>query len=222
MEVNPGICKLYEQNLQYFARKNIPMSCYRPIAPNLKDRIKEVEWEDLDPDVYSGLLRAIVIQYQYLSKASDVTIEENLGRARDGIARKIRVFRRAKLYLAGQIRLNEGRTEPEPYWIVQYGFDVISPDNPDPFYRCEQIRGGFDWLEADLSLYIASALSKTLIKTLSRVVWPSNKGQYLREIDGILFVENIDRRGWVELNVIDTNVPLTDTVCVFDFKKSSR
>ena len=73
MPVDPKICKCYEKNLRYFARRNTPMSCERPVAPCLKNRIKKVEWEDLDPDQYPDLFRAIAlcrVSYLILRKLS--------------------------------------------------------------------------------------------------------------------------------------------------------
>ncbi|HTY21758.1 MAG TPA: lysozyme inhibitor LprI family protein, partial [Desulfomonilaceae bacterium] len=103
--VDPEICKLYEKNLRYFAKRNTPMSCNRPIAPHLKDRIKEVEWEDLDPDKYPDLLRAIATFNDYLLDPGEDKIQRHLTYVRADIANKVRVFRRAKLSLVGRTQV---------------------------------------------------------------------------------------------------------------------
>src|SRR5258706_7060156 len=42
-----GACDLYLENLRYFARTNMALSCERPIAPRFQDRIRQIEWQDL-------------------------------------------------------------------------------------------------------------------------------------------------------------------------------
>ena len=118
MPVDPKICKCYEKNLRYFARRNTPMSCERPIAPCLKNRIKKVEWEDLDPDQYPGLFRAIATSGHYSPGTDEAIIERDLKSVRERIANKVWVFRRAKLSLVGRIRYQAYSADPEPYWIV--------------------------------------------------------------------------------------------------------
>ncbi len=75
------------------------MSCSRPIAPHLKDRIKEVEWEDLDPDkclLYFALL--LLLAHTRPASEEDI-MERDLKNIRAWIADKVWVFRRAKLSL---------------------------------------------------------------------------------------------------------------------------
>jgi hypothetical protein len=128
MPVDPKICRCYEKNLRYFARRNTPMSCERPIAPHLKERIKEVEWEDLDPDQYPDLFRAIATSGHYSPGTDEAIIERDLKNIRAWIADKVWVFRRAKLSLVGRIQSQAYSAPPEAYWIVQYGPNDISPD----------------------------------------------------------------------------------------------
>lgn len=224
IDVDPNICKLYEENLQYFARKNIPMSCYRPIAPQLKNRIKEVEWEDLDPNKYPDLFRAIVVKNHYLDidKKGEEEIQKSVKYDLGQVEKKIMVFRRAKLSLTGHIRVSDPGAAPEAYWIVQFGFSN-SQDNPDKFYRCTPTRGGIpSQLEYKLHLYIVSEAKKEVAKKLFTTTHPSTEGQSLRLIDGRLFIENINQWAAIELNEVDTNMPMADTVCRFIFKKSSK
>jgi uncharacterized protein YecT (DUF1311 family) len=216
--VDPKICRCYEENLRYFAKRNTPMSCERPIAPHLKDRIKEVEWEDLDPDQYPDLFRSIATS-GYLPDTSEDIIERDLKDIRAGIADKIRVFRRAKLSLVGRTQVPEYTAEPEPYWIVQYGPNDISPNNPYEPWRCESQRGG--GIRSNLNLYVVSEARHELTNQLSvSRSRPSSEGQHLRIIDNQLFVENIRLGAWIELNEVDTAVPSGDTMCVFQFKRS--
>jgi hypothetical protein len=221
IDVDPKICKLYEENLQYYASRNTPMSCYRPIAPHLKDRIKDVEWEDIDPDRYPDLFRTIVIRDQYLVKKSKEVIQQSVNYYRKEIAKKVRVFRRAKLSLVGRIHVDAPSAEPEPYWIVQYGVNDISSNNPEELWRCKPNRGGgFD--VSNLSLYIVSETKLEVLSILGTVRNPSREGQLLRLIDDRLFVENVHAKAWIELNEVKTAMPMTDTVCNFEFKKSSN
>jgi uncharacterized protein YecT (DUF1311 family) len=217
--VDPKICECYEKNLRYFAKRNTPMSCERPIAPFLKDRIKKVEWEDLDPDKYPDLFRAITVDYSYLTGKSEDIIERDLTFNREDIAKKVRVFRRAKLSLVGRIRYQAYSADPEPYWIVQYGVNDVSPNNPKELWRCEPKRGGGRASLPNLELYIVSEAKHEFTKQLfSRRI--STEGQHLRIIDDRLFVENIDSEGSIELNEVDTAMARGGTICIFQFKKS--
>jgi hypothetical protein len=215
---DPKICKVYGENLRYFAARNTPMSCNRPIASHLKDRIKEVEWEDLDPDQFPDLFRAVVTLNKYLPGTGEDIIQRDLKFARADVANKVRVFRRAKLSLVGRIRVYEN-SAPEPYWIVQYGANDISPNNPDSFFKCSPTRGSGK--ESNLQLYIVSEKKKELMKELFVTVGrPSTEGQHLRIIDNRLFVENIRPGAWIELSEVDADLAAGFTVCIFEFKKS--
>lgn len=216
--VDPEICKLYEANLQYFARLNTPMSCSRPIAPQFAKQIKEIEWADIDINHYPDLFRDVVISNQYLADKNADLIRKEIELAAEDVRKGVRVFRRARLSLAGRIHPGV-RSDPEPYWIVQYGLYDTSPKNPDEFYRCTPGRGGIRG--RGLHLYIVSEMTLRMTSTLGTVRRPSSYGQHIREIDNRLFVENIDPEAWIELNEIDATQPLTDTVCVFQFKKST-
>lgn len=218
--VDPKICKLYEENLQYFARKNTPLSCYRPIAPHLNDRIKEVEWEDLDPDRYPAIFRSVIVEDEYLaiSKKGEDVIQESLKYARENVAKKISVFRRANKLppLIGRIRVSEPRAKPEPYWIVQYGPDDISESNPLKVYRCIPARDG--GRQSSLHLYVVSEAKQEVAHPLYYTRYPTHEGQYLRMIDGRLFVENI-RPGRISLDEVEIESAFRDRVCNFRFKK---
>jgi hypothetical protein len=216
---DPKICKVYEENLRYFAKRNRPMSCNRPIAPHLEDRIKEVKWEDLDPDQYPELFRAIVTCNRYLTGTGEDVIQRDLKYVRADIANKVKVFRRAKLSLVGRIQVQAYSAPPEPYWIVQYGANDMSPNNPNSFYKCTPTRGGGK--QSNLHLYIVSEekheLTTELFVSIGR---PSTEGQHLRIIDNRLFVENIHPGAWIELDEVDTAIPAGVTACMFQFQKS--
>jgi hypothetical protein len=217
MPVDPKICKCYERNLRYFARRNTPMSCNRPIAPFLKDRIKEVEWEDLDPERYPDLFRAIATDGKYLPGTGEDIIERNLKLNRASVANRVWVFRRAKLSLFGRTQVQAYSADPEPYWIVQYGVNDISPTNPKDVWRCKPRRGGGK--KSSLQLYIVSEPKHELTKRLFTSN-NSTQGQHLIIIDNRLFVENITPKAWIQLNEVDTAITGGGTVCLFQFKKS--
>jgi hypothetical protein len=216
--VDPKICKVYEENLRYFAKRNVPMSCRRPIAPHLKDRIKEVEWEDINPDQYPDLFRAIVTYNKHLPKTSEDIILRDIKFIRSEVENKVRVFRRAKLQLTGRINVQAYSAEPEPYWIIQYGVNDISSNNLDKISKCKICRGG--GIESDLNLYIVSETKKELTKGLPKLNHYTNEGQNLITIDGRLFVENIHPKAWIELNEVGTELADSCTVCIFKFKKT--
>lgn len=156
------VCGLYLQNLQYFARRKLPMSCGQPIAPSLKGKLEIVEWEDLDPEKYPKLFKEMVRMLDAGSRQPIVTDKELAGR-RDEVRKKEYLFRRAKITLLAHpkilddfdsslsqwarnyVKQYQNSTPPElRLTIVQYGADINSPDNPNKAWRCDvnQIRGG--------------------------------------------------------------------------------
>lgn len=219
--VDPSICKLYEQNLRYFARKNIPMSCSRPIAPQFKSKIKDVDWEDLDPGKYPELLYAIVTKNRnYFIGKSEELIQRDLASIRREIKLGIYAFRRAKLSLAGRLTFGQPNSPIEPYWIVQYGVNRFSVTNPEEVFRCEPRRGGVHFASTP-DLYVVSADTMQLIGTIGVTRFPSSEGQHIKLINGKIFVENLFPSGRIELNQVDEAIPMTDTVCKFEFTKST-
>ncbi len=231
LPVDPTICKVYEQNLRYFAQQNVPMSCERPIAPQFKDRIQAIEWENLDPARYPALFLAIAAKRNYLPpqqiEAAKKDPQAWIASVKDDFATGINVFRRAMIEppLVGEVRRGkDGRSLPAaPFWIIQFGYNDMSPDNPDEFWRCKPKRGErLQYsMSSSLHLYLASEdLSELLEKFSADVTHPSSEGQHLRRIDGRLFIENIFGDDWISLSEIVTEPPLADAVCNFKFTKT--
>lgn len=105
------VCSLYLQNLQYFARRNEPLSCGQPIAPMLKDKIKPAEWENLDPEKHLDLYKAIVREaWANPGEFSQKELEHAWRDIKEGSV----VFRRLKFDLKGSPGVEEGSNQPLP------------------------------------------------------------------------------------------------------------
>lgn len=50
VKYDPKVCQLYLENLNHLVKKNVSLQCGRPIAPHLRKRIQELEWEDIEPE----------------------------------------------------------------------------------------------------------------------------------------------------------------------------
>jgi len=216
---DPRVCGIYLENLRYFAQRNTPMSCERPIAPHLQDRIQKVEWENLDPDGYPELYRAVALRF--LGK--DVS-QGAMNKVSGEIRRGAYVFRRAKLDLIGYPGYEDhgGITpRPERFHIVQFGRNVIDPDNPDRLSRCTLQRGGpIREAPGDLQLYVVRQDLKFVIGRLSEP-HSTTTGEHMRLINGRPYVETINTRGNIELMQIRLALPvMLEPVCFFWFKKS--
>lgn len=202
IEPDPEVCKLYEENLNYFAYQNVPMSCNRPIAPQFKDRIKEVEWEDLKPADYPELFRQLVL---YMSGGRDKS-PDDLKRHEATVATREYVFRRAKLELSGELQWEGpiyGLSHPQQYYsgkyyIVQYGSN--STDTQNPVEPCKPVRGNISLYDTerrwndyarDLWMYKVNVSMDAVIGTLGGVM-RGEQGEHMRLIDGKPFVEKND------------------------------
>jgi hypothetical protein len=223
---DPKVCDVYVQNLRYFARRDTAMSCERPIAPFLRNRIQQIEWEDLDPGRYPELLRAVVSRYQHWQTRAPKDEEQELRRITEAIGTKEYAFRRAKLKLQGATMLRS--TNRSPYLdrtqhYLQFGPNLTDPQSPDSLSRCEPRRGGPPreiW--SLLRLYLVS-------EDLKRVLWdvtnPHNgsSGEALRLIDGRPYVETANTRGNIQLLEINRDDPSNlDAVCLFLFNSAKR
>src|SRR5438552_2028934 len=142
---DPAVCGLYLENLRYFARRNTPLSCERPIAPHLKDRIQKVEWEDLNPTDYPDLFQALVTKRRRAMGNDTPPIDKLPSGAVSQVAQKIDVSRRAKLPLIGYPYYDIPGKPPavrQALWYVQFGLNTADSENPNPAFRCKPIRGG--------------------------------------------------------------------------------
>ena len=55
---DPSVCVLWGKNLNYFAKRNAPLSCERPIAPKFSE-LSRPNWRKLDPRQHIDLLRKL-------------------------------------------------------------------------------------------------------------------------------------------------------------------
>ena len=218
--LDQSVCKTYLENLRYFARRNAPMSCERPVASPLADRIKKIEWEDLDPDRHPELFRALVL---HRSGGQD-TSQQTLNLRAEEIRKKHDVFRRAIGVFEG-FPAFEYQTAPksrsEKFQIVQYGQNVLDPNNPHPVWRCKPRRGGpQNDATGFLHLYMAT---EDLSKLIGRLYEPANgtSGEYIRTIDGRPYIETVLQNGNINLLQLRSSFPAgLESVCFYEFKNS--
>lgn len=221
------VCSLYLQNLQYFARRNDPMSCGQPIAPMLKDKIKKVEWENLDPEKYPDLFKAIVKVTRTRDKEPS---NEELNGRRLEIREGGVVFRRLKFDLKGSPGVEEGSNRPLPeadLSVIQYGYDVTRPDNPQTTWRCHPLKGRImpSYTEqTELHLFIVAKDLSHIFDSLRD--WRGYSGQNLWLINERVYGEFYDELANVkltELRKTDFGSQLVlEPVCLYHFKNTSH
>lgn len=224
---DPVACKVYEENLRYFAARNVPMSCNRPISPRLKAKISRVQWENLKPKDYPALFRQVVL---LMSLGHDKTQKDLKARA-EMVKTGEYIFRRAKLSLSG---VPKGQTSvfglPDrsreaftgTFYLVQYGGNVT--DTGRPHNPCKPVRGNWPWDDPTgrMNIYVVNAAMNEVIKPL-RTYNRGQQGEHMRLIDGKPYVEGILPDGTIRLFRVslDKDVFL-EQVCQFQFKRSQR
>jgi hypothetical protein len=222
---DPGVCSIYLKNLNYFAHRNVPMSCERSIAPSLEKLIQRPEWQDLDPHEYPELLRDVVAKADFWTDAPPDQTLDSVGQQ---IKRKVIVFRRLrwqlKGVLPGQANQQDIVSSPDQiFHIVQYGFNVVDTTNHDPTYRCAPHRGG-PLIDAQtyLKLFI---VDESLQRVINRLYEPLNgdSGSHVVAIRGRLYVEGINSLGNIDLKQLQLYPAVAlDSVCFYHFVDSSH
>lgn len=239
-ENTDDVCGVYLQNLQYFAKHALPMSCGQPITPSLKDKLEKVEWEDIDPEKFPVLFREVV--ETRLSKDKVVTDDE-IRLLRNKVTSKEYVFRRARVTLIGHpdtevrsslsqwakdyVNQYQGRSVPElKLTIVQFGANINDPDNPNEGLRCnlEQVRGG--WYFSDKPSFMLVTDNLSHLYEYIQVV-RGEIPQYLWRINGRLYGEGLGG-GDIYLSEFGDAVKkdnldrfFFEPVCLFHYKQNS-
>ena len=206
---DPDVCDTYLRNLSYFARQDVPMSCSRPVAPQLRDKIQPVKWTALAPEEHRDLFRALVARASgWERRAPTPEVEETtLRHAREAVSRGAYAFRMATVRARRSITL------------VQFGPDTSNPENPDLVWRCTPRRGGPSreaWTY--LRTYVVSEDLRTLHGTLAALENGSS-AEALRVIRGRPYAETVVPNGNVLLlEVHDAPAVMLRPVCRFLFK----
>ncbi len=219
-----AVCDLYLENLRYFARTNMALSCERPIAPRFQDRIRQIEWQDLKPADYSELFRSIVAkQYSWRSNPPKDEKAALIWYA-DAVVRGEYVFRRAKFALKGYPDFSSpSTTSPaaQTFSYVQFGSNTADRFNPSAVWRCEPRRGGpLREIWSSLKLYLVSEDLKTLFRDVV-ILANGGSGEALRLINEHPYVEGALRNGNIRLMRINREYPgMLEPVCFYRFKKS--
>jgi hypothetical protein len=216
---DPAACDLYLRSLQYSARRNLPMSCDRPVAPLLLDKISRVTWEDLDPDKYPELFRALVAKKR-LSWPNPATAAE-VDWQRGFLMQKEFVFQRAKLPLVGRPNF-EGEnksTEVRTFWLVRYGPNTVSVGKR--LFHCTPTRGGFQEVDFPL-VYLATEDLGRLYGNL--VSFADGEGpRSLLIINGRPYVEEILYDGDIRLSDLLLEFPvILKPACLYHYKRSRK
>ncbi|MES2365693.1 MAG: hypothetical protein V4563_07370 [Pseudomonadota bacterium] len=222
---DPKVCALYLQNLRYFASHNLPMSCGQPVAPYLTNKIKPVQWENLDPEKYPDLFKAVAAKV-FPPRSSDskpYPSETQLLLERERVRKGVMVFRRAKLNLKGYLAFPPTNLPSEKtYQIVQFGFNVTDPANPEPRMRCEQRVGRVlpAIHENELSFFIVSKNLSELYGELYDLQLGYQSYVNLWLINGQPYGEQYDDKGSVLLSELESKTIVhLERVCLFHYKK---
>ncbi len=228
---DPEVCKTYLRNLRYFAKKNTPMSCVRPIAPSLKNQIQAIEWEDLDPIKHQGLLAAIIQKQELLFDRSP-DIEKRLAIRIAQLEKKEFVFRRAKLKFEGFFDNGQHgpKSAPEGFHIVQYGSNTADPNSPSSL-RCKPNRGRpLSSLDGNLRMYaVSSDLADLRNELFDYSASRLPGGGPLISIRGKFYIDIVPssdrtnlRDGDLILMQLNLDFPIgLESICLYHFKKSS-
>lgn len=220
---DPTVCSLYLRNLQYFARRNTPMSCERPIAPQFQDQIQKAEWENLKPSDYPELFRAVVGASQYWDAHPPKDEKFALRWYGDEVRKGAHAFRRAKIPLDGAPTTPDGirQLASQRLWFVQYGPDSFALHNPVRSWRCEPRRGApIAPSRTLLKTYLVSEDMKVLFNPV-RMLQNGASGEALRTINGRIYFETAWDEGNIQLMELQDGRPdILNPVCYYIFKQS--
>ena len=217
---DPKVCELYLQNLRYFAKRKVAMSCERPIAPHLQDRIKKIVWHRLDPNRHPELFRAVVAALHNWHYAPPKDEQEAIAWYANEVTTSAYVFRRATARLdrsTGPSAETAGGKRSVQY--VQYGPNRTDPNNPRPAFRCKPRRGGpASDIASDLPLYLASDDLKSIRERVLNIR-NGGSGEAVRLIDKRPYVETADPEGHITLfEIADQDPSVLEPVCRFVFE----
>jgi hypothetical protein len=173
---DPSICRLWGQNLNYFARKNRALSCARPIAPKLSTQLSRPDWKILKPRDSIDLIRRLDAILFLDRRSQSQPVDEKLWR--EGLDKTI---------AAGDIDLRIA------------DIDLVGSDHPERVIRyfsneCRPVRGGAP-LGERLGEYFVSNERMTVIMRLSVAQGAADLLLYR----GKLYAELVDEFGnaWV-------------------------
>jgi hypothetical protein len=196
------------------------MSCERPVAPVLKERIARVEWEDLDPVRYAELFRVLVSKSAFVEPK--VLDEPQLDSWRVSVRNGRNVFRRAKLLLRGYPQFEDeyGRPAQEAaFQLIQFGPNVDF-NSPDPQLRCKPHRGGFSSYDFPLMYVVTEDLSGLYGGLVS--VADGEGYRHLLVMDGRPYIEEVFRDADIRLSEIGgPNTVILEPVCLYHFTMSA-
>jgi len=232
---DPQVCDLYLQNLRYFVKRKLPLSCGQPVAPTLANIIKPVEWENLDPDQYPELFKELVRANHYMdapdapgdkSKLSDEKIYKD---EREEVKKGIKVFRRANLTLKGYLILEHdkygNRIPPQNesnFQIVQLGFDVITLKNsPYPLLDCANHKNRSMNPSQRVFKLQSYFVTNDLMKIYTGIGDYSGGVTDFFVINNKLYAEDFDEYGNVEISQLSSTKKYGigfDSVCLYHFK----
>jgi hypothetical protein len=216
------VCSLYLQNLRYFVRRQIPMSCNQPVAPMLEQKIHKAEWENLDPEKYSDLFKAVVKNAWYFDQTEPP--EDELAAIKKEIEQGSIVFRKLKFELKGYpafIGQKNVSQTAETFNIVQYGKNVTDPQNPQPAWRCNSRQGRImdSVHNFELRLYVVTNKLDQIYDSLTD--WRGNSGQNLWLINNEIYAELYTQEGDVKLSELRLHDPIhLEPVCLYHYRKT--
>lgn len=206
------------------------MSCGQPVAPMLAGKIKQVEWENLNPEKYPELFKAVVAKMFPPARASEEKTylsEAVLSSKREQVRAGHIMFRRAKLDLTGHVVLPSTYAPTKDaiaFQIVQFGFNVTDPANPDTRMRCEQNAGRVmpDDHQFRARLFIASENLREFYSEMTDLQNGFGNSSYhnLWLINGQPYGELYDDKGTVLLS--EARSANFVRACLFGYKDSDK
>lgn len=226
---DPQACDLYLENLRYFARRKEPLSCGQPVAPTLKNKIHPVEWENLDPDKYPELFKALVRDFQHLNDLfyrAGIPDERVYALSSKDVKGGAELIRRANLNLRGFPAFfgpgHHPHTVPteRPFHIIQFGFNVLDPHNPSAAFRCEPQLGRRMRAarQSSIRFYVAREDLQGIYGGLSSDV---ERPIDLWLINGEPYGEFFNEKGDVWLSQFRFRPSVTiDAICLYHFKET--
>jgi hypothetical protein len=202
LPADPKVCPIYEKNLEYFARRNLAMSCGQPIAPNLRGVIQPMEWEILNP-------RDLIARPPggYENYVAMATKDIFVGRPEGGES--------------------DSTSPPVSFRLLLIGPGDGNPDDPNSNCRCNAVvtngNGHCSELKGRKSPSVArwiDIVSTDLKTRFARLEDASAaSGQNMVKIHNVPYVEAYDPNGMVVLKEIRASYPVSlAPVCSFEFK----
>ncbi len=221
---DPTVCELYEKNLRYFTQRDLPMACEQPISPELSDKFRAIEWENLDLDIYFNLFNSIMAEPAYRHNSG--TLDERAAFWRDMLKQQKAVFRKMKKVFFEQSRSGDDKNNViGDFSIVEFGFKNSGYFKEIADYRdesqkmCDRKTRGFSSMLFTNYYVVTSDFQKIYARPVS-VDGYFNTG--VIEINGQLYFEGgFEKR--VRLGEFNVGRPESiEPICIYNYREITQ